>query len=167
MKCPRTHTTLKQVSVGKVPVYYSEACGGVLLENNTLSHFENPQDKRGNVLAKHLSQFHCELVSKNKRIRCPKCPDTVMLQRFYSPLHAVEIDECPGCGAIWLDTGELGKIQSLMLNEKERALLRNELMKKHERIEIKGMPHQHDNWNRRSDKVDAFFDLASYISNSW
>ena len=54
-----------------------------------------------------------------------------------------------------------------MLNEKERALLRNELMKKHERIEIKGMPHQHENWSRRSDKVDAFFDLASYISNSW
>ena len=40
-------------------------------------------------------------------------------------------------------------------------------MKKHERIEVKGMPHRHDNWNKRSDKVDAFFDLASYISNSW
>ena len=167
MKCPRTQTPLKRVTVGKVPVYYSKACGGVLLENQTLSDFENPQEKRGNVLAKHLSQFHYELDSLNKRISCPKCPDTVMLRRFYSPLHAVEIDECPGCGAIWLDTGELEKIQSLMLNEKERALLRIELMKKHERIEVKGMPHTHDNWNKRGDKVDAFFDLASYISNSW
>ena len=90
-----------------------------------------------------------------------------MLRRFYSPLHAVEIDECPGCGAIWLDTGELEKLQSLMLSEKDRAILRHELMKEHEPIQIKGAPHKHDNWNRRSDKIDALFDIASYITRGW
>lgn len=167
MKCPRTNTTLKKVTVGKVPVYYSNACGGILLETQTLSKFENPKEKRGNALAKHLSQFQHELDSLDKRITCPKCPDTVMLRRFYSPLHVVEIDECPSCGAIWLDTGELEKIQSLMLNEKERALLRIELMKEHERIDIKSMTHGYNPWNRRGDKVNAFFELASYISDSW
>ena len=109
MKCPRTRTPLKKVSVGKVPVYISEACGGVLFENQTLKSFECPNDKRGKALATHLSQFHSELAVLKERVSCPLCIDTGMLRRFYRPLHAVEIDECPGCGAIWLDTGELEK----------------------------------------------------------
>ena len=167
MKCPRTRTPLKKVSVGKVPVYISEACGGVLFENQMLKSFECPNDKRGKALATHLSQFHSELADLKERVSCPLCIDTVMLRRFYSPLHAVEIDECPGCGAIWLDTGELEKLQSLMLSEKDRAILRHELMKEHEPIQIKGAPHKHDNWNRRSDKIDALFDIASYITRGW
>lgn len=165
MICPRTQTQLKKVNVGKVPVYVSEACGGVLFENSTLKNFESHTDKRGKALAKHLSQFHKELADLQRRVNCPLCTDTVMLRRYYSPLHVVEIDECPGCGAIWLDTGELEKLQSLMLNEKERAILRHELMKEHERIDIKGLPHKHDNWHRRSAKIDALFDLAYSITD--
>lgn len=167
MDCPRTKTPLKKVNVGKEPVYVSEACGGVLFENQTLKNFESPLVKRGKVLANHLSQFHNEIADLEQRVNCPVCPDTIMLRRFYSPLHCVEIDECPGCGAIWLDTGELEKLQSLMLSEKDRAILRHELLKEHERIEIKGLPHKHDNWNRRSDKIDALLDLASYITDGW
>ena len=54
-----------------------------------------------------------------------------------------------------------------MLSEKDRAILRHELMKEHEPIQIKGAPHKHDNWNRRSDKIDALFDIASYITRGW
>ena len=32
----------------------------------------------------------------------------------------VEIDECPGCGSIWLDAGELGDIRSLFKTEEEK-----------------------------------------------
>ena len=167
MDCPRTQTPLKKVNVGKVPVYVSEVCGGVLFENQTLKSFECPSEKRGKALAKHVGQFHNEIADLKHRVRCPVCPDTIMLRRFYSPLHSVEIDECPGCGAIWLDTGELEKLQSLMLSEKDRAILRHELMKEHERVEIIGLPHKYDNWHKRSDKVDALFNLASYITNGW
>ncbi len=165
MLCPRTQSTLKKINVGRVPVYVIESCGGVFLENQTLKQFECPRDERGEALVKHLRQFHTELNSLHQRVNCPVCEKTVMLRRFYSPLHVVEIDECPGCGGIWLDAGELEKLQSLMLNEKERALLRHDLMREHDTIEIKGLPHIRDNWHKRSDKVDAFFDIASYITN--
>jgi Zn-finger nucleic acid-binding protein len=167
MQCPRTNTPLKKVNVGKVPVYVSEACGGVFLENQTLKLFKCPDDKRGHTLANHLKQFHGELLELVERVSCPTCADTVMLRRFYSPLHVVEIDECPGCGGIWLDTGELSKLQSLMLNEKERALLRHQLMEENRRIEIKGLPHKHDYWKRRSDKIDKLFELTAYITDVW
>lgn len=38
--------------------------------------------------------------------RCPKCG--AQLQR--RELHGVEVDECPGCGGIWLDQGELEEL---------------------------------------------------------
>jgi rubrerythrin len=38
--------------------------------------------------------------------RCPKCG--VQLQRREQ--HRVEVDECPSCGGIWLDRGELEEI---------------------------------------------------------
>lgn len=167
MICPRTGTELKTINVGKVPVYVSNKCGGVFLENQTLKMFECPNEKRGNALVNHLSQFHSEPLNLDHRVSCPACPDTVMLRRYYSPLHSVEIDECPGCGGIWLDTGELAKLQALMLNEKERAILRAELMAEHRQPKIEGTPHLRDNWIRRNDKIDNLMELASYLSNDW
>lgn len=167
MKCPRTNTELKTVKVGKVPVYVSEECGGVFLENQTLKLFECPKDRRGEALAKHLSQYHNDTIDIDKRVSCPSCTDVVMLRRYYSPLHVVEIDECPGCGGIWLDTGELAKLQSLMLNEKDRAILRAELMAEHRVPKVEGMEHIRDTWIKRDEKIDALMDLASYITGPW
>jgi uncharacterized protein len=104
-----------------------------------------PNEKRGKALASHLAQFDNQLLSLEKRVNCSICIDTVMLRRFYNPLHVVEIEECPSCGGIWLDTGELSKLQSLMLSEKERALLRLQLLDEHRMSEIRGEPHFRDN----------------------
>lgn len=167
MKSPRTDSILKKVNVGKIPVYVSESCGGVFLENQTLKLFECAEKDRGKALSKHLSQFHNETLNLSERVACPSCLDTVMLRRYYSPLNVVEIDECPGCGGIWLDTGELSKLQSLMLNEKEKTLLRNKLLDEHRQPKIEGLPHLRDNWIKRNEKVDNFMELVSYISGNW
>ena len=92
MKCPRTQTKLTRINVGKVPVFVIEACGGVFLENQTLALLESPQEERGRALEKHLRQFHHALPTLDERVNCPAYDDTVMLRRFYSPLHVVEID---------------------------------------------------------------------------
>lgn len=164
MQCPRTHSPLTKVNVGKVPVYVSEQTGGVFLTNQTLCLFESAAEDRGRALASHLGKFHHPLPSLDERVNCPACDDTVMLRRYYSPLHVVEIDECPGCGGIWLDTGELKKLQSLMLNEKERALLRQQLMAEHRPVSIEGMPHLRDSQLSRHSKIDRLFELAAYLT---
>ena len=164
MKCPRTQTKLTRINVGKVPVFVSEACGGVFLENQTLALFESPQEERGRALETHLRQFHHALPALDERVNCPACDDTVMLRRFYSPLHVVEIDECPGCGGIWLDSGELPQLQQLILNPKERALLHQQLMSEHRPANIEGMAHLRDRWVKRSDKIDKLFELADYLT---
>lgn len=67
-------------------------------------------------------------MGEQKRIRCPKCPDIVMMRRYYSPLKLIEIDECPGCAGIWLDTGELSKIHNNELSAAELARLKMEMI---------------------------------------
>jgi Zn-finger nucleic acid-binding protein len=42
------------------------------------------------------------------------------MRHFFSVKKEVQVDECPGCGGIWLDAGELGKIRSLFETEQER-----------------------------------------------
>ncbi|GGF70083.1 TFIIB-type zinc ribbon-containing protein [Alteromonas lipolytica] len=163
MQCPRTATPLTKVNVGKVAVYVSEKTGGVFLTNQTLALFESGEEARGQALARHLSQFHHPLPSIDARVNCPTCSETVMLRRYYSPLHVVEIDECPGCGGIWLDTGELKKLQSLMLNAKERAMLRQHLLAEHRPVSIEGMPHLRDSQRKEFNKIDRLLDLADWL----
>ncbi len=164
MQCPRTHTKLNHVKVGGVPVYISQACGGVFLEMHALPLFEKSEEKRGEVLVKHLSQFQAPLPDLNIRIRCPVCTDTVMSRRFYSPLHVVEIDECPGCGGIWLDGGELAKLQALMLTDKDKALLRAQMIDTHRPSHLQELPYKYDNWAGCENKLDALLSLARYLT---
>jgi Zn-finger nucleic acid-binding protein len=43
-----------------------------------------------------------------------------MMRHYFSVREEVEVDECPGCGGVWLDQGELRKIRSLFRSEEER-----------------------------------------------
>ena len=43
---------------------------------------------------------------KANKNRCPKCQDIMIILE----LKGVEIDHCPGCGGVWLDSGELEAI---------------------------------------------------------
>lgn len=166
MQCPRTTTTLKEVKVGGISVFISESCGGVFFDNQQIKNFERPEAKRGDALANHLRQFQNSTLDEQARVSCPKCPDTVMLRRFYSPLHVVEIDECPSCGGIWLDTGELDKLRSLFMNDKERALLRAQLISETRPANVKGLSHLGE-FHSTHAKVDKLLDTASYLLELW
>jgi uncharacterized protein len=37
-------------------------------------------------------------------VRCPLCPDSVLV---VSHRHGIEVDHCPTCRGVWLDRGEL------------------------------------------------------------
>lgn len=54
-----------------------------------------------------------------------------MMRRFFTPLHVVEIDECPNCAGIWLDPSELNKIHDNHLTVKEKQLLLNQQANNH------------------------------------
>lgn len=130
MQCPRTKSELIKLTVGKIEIF-SSAYGGVFFDNRQIASFNDPSQRRAVVLAEHLSSLPIANVDLKARINCPKCPSIVMMRRFFTPLHVVEIDECPSCGGIWLDAGELTKIHENYLTKKERAILANQQANEH------------------------------------
>lgn len=136
MLCPRTNTPLESILVGGITVYTS-SLGGVFFDNSQIFKFSSPELKHGQVLLRYLSNYTEGEGEVAMRVNCPKCPSIVMMRRYFSPLKAVEIDECPSCAGIWLDSGELSKIHENHLTPKERKLLAHEMATNHGFITIK------------------------------
>ena len=88
-----------------------EDCGGLWLDRLELARFERTDNAFGDALVAHLSQFPPALVDHSVRLNCPHHRAVVMLRRRFSAASPVEIDECPQCGGIWLDTDELAQIR--------------------------------------------------------
>ncbi|TLU66418.1 hypothetical protein FE810_05330 [Thalassotalea litorea] len=128
MKCPRTGSPLKTVKVGKIAVDISEECGGVFFDNLELDKFDEKHEIRGEVLVEHLTQFESVILDADNRINCPKCENVVMMRRFYSPKQVLEIDECPNCAGIWLDSGELELLRENFSSERERIAMCEKLI---------------------------------------
>ena len=136
MYCPRSNTPLEPLLVGGITVFTS-AQGGVFFDNSQIFKFSSPELKHGQVLLKYLSEYSESEYDVSLRINCPKCKKEVMMRRFFSPLKVVEIDECPSCAGIWLDSGELAKIHENHLTPKERKLLAHEMATNHGFVSIK------------------------------
>ncbi|MEM5533423.1 zf-TFIIB domain-containing protein [Pseudoalteromonas arctica] len=136
MLCPRTNASLEPLLIGGITVYTSVQ-GGVFFDNSQIFKFSSPELKHGQVLLKYLSNYTEGEGDVSSRVNCPKCPSIVMMRRYFSPVKAVEIDECPGCAGIWLDSGELEKIHENHLTPKERKLLAHEMETNHGFITIK------------------------------
>ncbi|MEQ9823570.1 MAG: zf-TFIIB domain-containing protein [Puniceicoccaceae bacterium] len=111
MKCPRTGTDLKTITISGITVDFSEACGGVWFDNYELIKFDEAHEQGGAELVALMEQHRNDAVDLNARLHCPKCKTIVMARHFYSPLREIEIDRCPNCGGVWLDAGELAKIR--------------------------------------------------------
>lgn len=111
LSCPRTATPLKKLRLAGVTVDYSEVSGGVFFDRFELQHFEGPENANGEALASVLEAQANQEIDAIARVCCPRHPDVTMMRRFYSPMRQVEIDECPACGGIWLDSGELDDVR--------------------------------------------------------
>ena len=162
MKCPRTGGSLKRVKVGGIEVDISEQCGGVFFDNLEIEKFNVPTDRRGEVLAQHLAQFADQPLDLSKRINCPKCQDVMMMRRYESPRHLVEIDECPACAGIWLDTGELELLRDNYLSNSERANLRDGLIKEIEHRDPETTPAAAEE-RKRMDRLHKMAEITSYL----
>lgn len=121
MRCPACERqTLTRMTVGDVSVDVCKGgCGGIWFDQHELRKLDEPHEHAGeSLLDVDVSGYPG--VDHNRRRNCPKCVGTIMLRHFYSVKHEVEVDECPVCGGVWLDDGELKTIRSLYSTEAER-----------------------------------------------
>lgn len=120
LNCPRTNTPLKEIIVDGIKLDISEKCGGVWFDNYEIKKLDEAHETAGDKLADLLEAFIDDNVDFSQRIKCPKCPDSVLLRHFYSPKRSIQMDTCPTCAGIWLDPGELTHLRNLFSTEEEK-----------------------------------------------
>jgi Zn-finger nucleic acid-binding protein len=94
-------------------------CGGVWFDRAELARVDDQDEAAGEALL-DVPRAPGVTVSRDGPRPCPKCPDVVMMRHFYSPKREVEIDECGGCGGVWLDAGELRTLRGQYASEEDR-----------------------------------------------
>jgi Zn-finger nucleic acid-binding protein len=120
MKCPACGNVLQGMTVGDVTVDVCRGgCGGIWFDHHELRKFDEPHEAAGEALldVEKNEKMHVDHARKRN---CPKCRTVVMKREFFSAQRQVEIDECPQCGGVWLDYGELGTLRRLYQSPQER-----------------------------------------------
>jgi Zn-finger nucleic acid-binding protein len=93
-------------------------CGGIWFDNYEFQKFDEPHESAGEALIEIEKKPGTQ--NTESRHSCPNCSDITLARHFMSVKRKVEVDECPQCGGIWLDAGELGQIRNLFNTEEER-----------------------------------------------
>jgi len=120
VNCPACHKTLMETTVDSVTVdVCKNGCGGIWFDSLELLKLENAGTSAGEVLLE-VERDESIRVDPDAERRCLRCKGQPLIRHFASTKRQVELDECYTCGGIWLDAGELGRIQSQYATPEER-----------------------------------------------
>ena len=119
MICPACNSNLieKEIEGVKINVC-SLGCKGMWFDNFELKKFDEKNEYFPEALLNEMGNVPEKKGVTAKR----KCPldSYIMMTHFFSIKKDVEIDECPKCGGIWLDAGELKTIREQFNDEQDR-----------------------------------------------
>ena len=119
MRCPACDRDLTTRSAGGVAVDVCDGgCGGIWFDRAEFAKFDEPHEHAGEGLLDIATDGRP--VDLDARRTCPRCGDMPMQRHFSSVERRVAVDECPQCGGVWLDTGELSAIRREYDSEEER-----------------------------------------------
>ncbi len=107
--------TQKQITVE----ICKDRCGGIWLDNYELDKVDEAHEAAGEALLDIGPHTPVAVDHSGKRV-CPKCPAQNMRRNYFSVKKEIEVDDCPACGWVWLDSGELAAIRKQFATEQER-----------------------------------------------
>jgi Zn-finger nucleic acid-binding protein len=131
-------------------------CGGIWFDRFELKKFDEAHESAGEHLLE-VEQDSGTTVDHTKRRKCPKCDNILMMRHFFSIKKQVEVDECPGCGGFWLDSGELGRIRSLFKNEQEKIKATEEYFSEIFDKQLAKMKHQSQEKFEKANRIANMF----------
>jgi len=111
MKCPACLNVLTPQPVAGITVDICEGgCGGVWLDAFELQRLGKYQGPETDFLLQ-IGREPAVVPDPIRKRQCPRCSEVKLKRRFFSAKRKIEIDECPGCGGLWLDGGELEAVR--------------------------------------------------------
>ncbi len=121
MKCPACFNELVPLQVGSVTVDVCQGgCGGIWFDAFELQRIEQEDDTATQWLMNVERDPRIQVDPQRKR-ECPRCTGVKLMRHFHSAKRRVEVDECPGCGGLWLDAGELARIRAELEMKRQLA----------------------------------------------
>jgi Zn-finger nucleic acid-binding protein len=120
MKCPACSAQLQERSLGEITVDVCDAgCGGIWFDRHELQKVDEHHEASGESLLA-ITRRPTPVSDESPPRRCPHCTEQNLFRHFHSVKHQVEVDDCPRCGGVWLDVGELAIIRNQYPTEDER-----------------------------------------------
>lgn len=121
MNCPACGHALTEITTSGITVDVCDGgCGGVWFDNYELDRVDETHEPAEDFLL-GVVRDPAPVMDTSARRQCPRCPDLVMMRHFVSVRREVEVDECPGCGGVFLDHGELSAIRNQFATQDERS----------------------------------------------
>jgi Zn-finger nucleic acid-binding protein len=119
MICPACGRELVVLTVeGLVVDVCRGGCGGMWFDHFELDKVDEAHERLGAALL--AVEFDPAVKVEEARRNCPKCFDVVLMKHKFSPAKPVLVDECPKCGGVWLDGGELAQIRRQAPTDEDR-----------------------------------------------
>ena len=157
MNCPACDTDLTERTVDGVALDVCEGgCGGIWFDKDELLAFAEPHECPSSGLL-DVPRDPTIQIDPERRHHCPRCETYVMQRHFFSVKMAVEVDECPGCGGMWLDAGELASIRSLYDTEADRKAAAQDFWNDVGKHELPALDHQLQQDDARSTRIANMF----------
>ena len=157
MECPVCGNRLSERVVDAVTVDVCDGgCGGIWFDNYELEKMDEKHEPAGKMLWDIPFDPRVK-VDQTRQRYCPKCSGIIMMRHFFSPKQQVEIDECAGCGGVWLDRGELGRIRNLYDSPADREQATREFIEQTVRPRLSEMKAKNQEELRRARKFSRIF----------
>jgi Zn-finger nucleic acid-binding protein len=157
MKCPACSAEMEEMIVEGITVdVCKKGCGGLWFDRFELQKVDEPHESAGESLLQVERNKNIKLDHSQPRM-CQKCEDILMTRHFFSVKKEVEVDECPACGGVWLDCGELGQIRTQFSSEEERKKAAEEYFEEIFGKELKKMRQESKEKLEKARKIAHIF----------
>lgn len=118
MKCPACQTALETIEYEGIKIETCLGCEGQWLDAGELRHIVkvrevrfDSEERKAVASATKITAVNVE--REDRDLRCPKCGGQTDALNYGGDTGIV-IDKCTSCRGVWLDRGEMAKIQMLV-----------------------------------------------------
>ena len=105
MNCPKCQGALHEMEIEGVKVDFCSPCKGIWFDKDEMAFMaELPAD---------LPEADVQQSAVATDFDCPRCNNVKLHAMKFVKAEALIIDRCPACHGIWLDKGELPKVEKI------------------------------------------------------
>lgn len=106
--CPRCQEPLTVAAMDGLKVEHCRQCRGILIEGDQFASVV--RNRRANFRGAESRPVPLDAEQFKVVVPCPSCHRRMEVHPYYGPGNVV-IDSCSDCRLVWLDSGEMAKIE--------------------------------------------------------